>query len=322
MTKGVYVHRSPNENTRRKMSLALKGRKNSVEHNLHISMAKKGKSNLKLRGRHFSEETKRRMSSAQRLYFMKHPEARKRISLAHKGQTPWDKGLHGVVFLRHFKSGYPFLGRHHTRSTRILMSKNSAKAMLGNHHSEESKKKISVGMKKYFLNPKSKLNASLKHIGKKHSKESILKMKMHNWSKRGYKPSMLGRHLNEKTKRLMSLLGKRKSPESIRKSLERRIPTSLEAEGVRILNKHSQPYKFTGDGSFFIEKYNPDFINTNGQKIVLEFYARYFKRLHGSIDSWKQKRRRVYGKYGYKVLFFNEAQTNEKYIMKRLSSLS
>ena len=109
------------------------------------------------------------------------------------------------------------------------------------------------------------------------------------------------------------------SPESVKKALRRRIPTSLEDKFQGIINKHNLPYKYVGDGKFFIEKKNPDFINVNGEKIAIEVYARYYKlRNNKSIEQWKDDRQKVFNKYGWKIIFFNEIEVNEEYVLEKI----
>jgi hypothetical protein len=204
-----------------------------------------------------------------------------------------------------FQKGHePFLKKHSEKTKKLLseLRRGKKNPMYGKHPSLKTRLLMSQshsGKKNHFF-------------GKHHTPESRRKMRLNCTY------NMLGKHHTKETKRKIKESWKKHTPEIIRKSLRRRTPSSLEAEAIQIFKKYSLPYIFTGNGTFFIENYNPDFVNANGQKIILEVYARYFKGLHGSIDSWKQKRRRAYGEYGYKVLFFNEAQINEEFILKRL----
>ena len=43
-----------------------------------------------------------------------------------------------------------------------------------------------------------------------------------------------------------------------------------------ICKKHNLPFKYTGDGRFWIERINPDFIECNGKKIAVEVYGDYW----------------------------------------------
>lgn len=66
-------------------SLHNKGRKDSLETLQKRSNSMKGKG----KGRHISEETKRKQSDSIRRYYAEHPGIL-------KGHTPWNKGKHGV----------------------------------------------------------------------------------------------------------------------------------------------------------------------------------------------------------------------------------
>lgn len=113
--------------------------------------------------------------------------------------------------------------------------------------------------------------------------------------------------------------GKHLSKEHIKKVLTRRTPSSLEEKFQGIIDECNLSYKFVGDGSFFIEQFNPDFINTNNEKIAIEVYASFFKKQnYKSIDEWKEDRRKIFRKYGWKIIYFDETQVNEKYVLSHL----
>jgi len=109
------------------------------------------------------------------------------------------------------------------------------------------------------------------------------------------------------------------SDEHARKSLRRRIPTSLEQKFSDIAKNNNLPYKFVGDGSFILAGKNPDFININGEKIAIEVYAEFYKKLNGrNIETWRIDRKKLFNDFGWDLLFFSEKQVNEKYIMSIL----
>jgi len=111
----------------------------------------------------------------------------------------------------------------------------------------------------------------------------------------------------------------RSKEELIKACLRRRIPSSLEVKFQNIINKHNLPYKYVGDGKFFIESLNPDFINTNSEKVAIEVYARYYKRRNKiSIKEWKKERTQVFKSYGWQVIYFDETGVNEKNVLKVL----
>jgi len=139
-----------------------------------------------------------------------------------------------------------------------------------------------------------------------------------------------GKHHTEKTKEKMREALKGRSAwnkglkgnypsEYSKKSLRRRIPSSLEEKFQDIVDKYSLPYRYVGNGKFFIENLNPDFINTNSEKIAIEVYARYYKlRNSVSIKEWKEKRSKIFGEYGWKVIYFDETEVTESNVLKCL----
>lgn len=104
--------------------------------------------------------------------------------------------------------------------------------------------------------------------------------------------------------------------ETIKKILTRRIPSSLEEKFQKIVDKYDLPYKYVGNGDFFIGRYNPDFINTNSEKIAVEVYANYYKmRRERTIEEYKQNRIQKFKDYGWQILFFDETEVTEQNIL-------
>lgn len=98
---------------------------------------------------------------------------------------------------------------------------------------------------------------------------------------------------------------KDKAIKSIIKGLKLK-PNKPEKLLNKLLSKilHSE-YKFVGDGKVIIGGFNPDFININGQKKIIEHYGDYFHNLPKRKKSDK-KRLSTYKKYGYKTLIIWE----------------
>jgi group I intron endonuclease len=99
-----------------------------------------------------------------------------------------------------------WFGRHHSKET-IQKLKKAKKGhnhpMFGKHHSEESKRKISIAKLGKPLSEETKS----KMRGRKHSKETILKMKKRTCSeesKQYLRKINLGKHHSEETKRKIS----------------------------------------------------------------------------------------------------------------------
>lgn len=89
---------------------------------------------------------------------------------------------------------------------------------------------------------------------------------------------------------------------------------------LKILNKTlPKEYKFVGNGKFTLERFCPDFINTNGQKKIIELYGDYWHNKK-EVISRDKRRLKVYKKYGYKTLIVwdKELKNKEKLIEKIL----
>jgi len=124
--------------------------------------------------------------------------------------------------------------------------------------------------------------------------------------------------IGEKTPK--KLIGQRHSVERIKKSLRRRPMSTLEIKFLEIVNKNKLPYKFVGNGKFFIERKNPDFINCNGEKIAIEVFYRDHKEKFTKygFNYWKLNREKIFSNYGWRLLFFNEVQVNETFVLSIL----
>jgi len=75
---------------------------------------------------------------------------------------------------------------------------------------------------------------------------------------------------------------------------------------LRIIEENSLPYRYTGDGKFWIERFNPDFINCNGKKVLVEVFGDYWHKLS---DRQKHDARRseVFASYGWHEVIFWES---------------
>lgn len=229
-----------------------------------------------------------------------------------------------------------------------VMKKNNSRAQMGKHLSKETKNKISETLNGRNLSEehREKISETLKgHIGwwkeKKRSKEVKRKISgslkdkfFSNERKIKISRALKGRHLSEEhkgkiskanknpsreTRKKMSEATKNRPAEIIRKMFRRRIPTSLEKKFQSIVDKYNLPYKYVGNGSFLIERYSPDFINTNDKKIAIEVYARYYKlRNNKTIEKWKKEREKVFNVYGWEIIYFDETEVNEKNVLEKL----
>lgn len=75
-----------------------------------------------------------------------------------------------------------------------------------------------------------------------------------------------------------------------------------------ICKKYELPFKYTGDGAFWIKNINPDFVECNGKKITVEifgvaFHSPLFTFMRNvSYPQTFEGRRRILKKYGWKLI--------------------
>lgn len=98
------------------------------------------------------------------------------------------------------------------------------------------------------------------------------------------------------------------------------LPTSYERRIGKIIKKNNLPYEYTGNGSFLIGFLNPDFVNTNGEKICIEVYHDYWKiKSFGSEEKYQTWRNKWLSKYGWNAIYLNDNDikgTDEEIVKK------
>ena len=106
---------------------------------------------------------------------------------------------------------------------------------------------------------------------------------------------------------------KRKMAEATKRAAERGCytvhPNKPETVLINLLNiLLPNEYKYVGDFKFWIEFLNPDFININGQKKIIELFGDYWHR-----DTQKEDKKRIktYQKYGYNTLVIWERELKD-----------
>lgn len=162
---------------------------------------------------------------------------------------------------------------------------------------------------------------SKRNKGKHFSPRTEFKKRHVPWNKgkSGYNLKFTKNEIIKRSERLKLL---NINPEFKAKAIKGRLkrPTKLEKQFINLIQKYNLPYKYVGDGSFMIERKNPDFININGEKIAIEVYAEIFKKFSFvNIEKWKEDRQEIFSQYGWKLFFFNEKELkNEKEVIMKL----
>jgi len=90
-----------------------------------------------------------------------------------------------------------------------------------------------------------------------------------------------------------------------------RSPNKPEQKLIEIIDKYNLPYKFVGNGEFIIGGKNPDFLNINGEKKLIEIYGIYWHRNDNPED-----RINLFKQYGFNTIIFweNELDDVEKIV--------
>lgn len=198
-----------------------------------------------------------------------------------------------------FKVGHPV-----SRETRNKLSKaHTGKkypanlypnhGMRGKHLPEGAKKKLSILWTGRRLSEEVKKKLILLHTGKPLSKEHKKKLSdAWSWEK----------HFTEKTIQKLS----KATIRAFQRGCYDIRPTTPELKFTKFCEKHNLPYKYVGDGKFWIENMNPDFVEVNGRKIAIEILGDYW---HDEAEF--SKRQKKFAKYGWRVIGIWESELEE-----------
>ena len=89
-------------------------------------------------------------------------------------------------------------------------------------------------------------------------------------------------------------------------------PSKPETTVLNILNTLApRDWKFVGDGQVIIGGLNPDFININGRKLIIEVFGNYWHTQKLKPYKINEGRINVYATYGYRTLIVWEKETKD-----------
>lgn len=112
--------------------------------------------------------------------------------------------------------------------------------------------------------------------------------------------------------------GKRLPSDVVYKMLLRRTPNKEESFLITFFNYHNIPYAFVGDGKVIIEGRNPDFINSNGEKKIIEFFGEHW---HKEED--EEIKRKIYARYGFNLLvIWGKELRNEEKLLEKICNFN
>lgn len=105
-------------------------------------------------------------------------------------------------------------------------------------------------------------------------------------------------------------------------------PTKPEQKFIQLCQENNLPYRYTGNGSFWIGNINPDFIEIHGKTIAVEIFGDYWHspllnpRINYSATYYGRKE--TLSKHGWELIVFWESELNspnaEQIVLNRLKS--
>jgi len=215
----------------------------------------------------------------------------------------------------------------HSKFMKDYMKKNHP--MLGKHHSEISKLKMSKSKINLYKN--GYISSSIGRKLDKKTKERLSKSIKNLWKDENYKNKIVGKkRLNTsvtlkglwkdddfREKRIKAL---NKSYENGRRKIIFKYPTTPELKLLKIIQENNLPFNYVGDGKIWFRgenhSFNPDFLSKN-PKHIIEIFGDYWHNLPLSIKK-DEERIRTYHKYGYDTLIIRGRELNDvdKIILK------
>jgi hypothetical protein len=226
----------------------------------------------------------------------KDPEFRAKQKAARDARSPaeWEEIKHKISESNMGQS------RPHTTATKKKMSK----TRIGKKKSPEWRTKIAEAIRKKHLEEGYTERIAASNTGKQRTEETKKKLSA----------SLLGRKLTKEHKKNIGVGAKKnfQDPKYCRKLAKSCALKPNGAEwklGLMLEELFPNEYKFVGDSQFWLGGKNPDFMNVNGQKKLIELYGDYW---HAGDDP--QDRVDFFKQYGFDtlVVWENELQSKRK----------
>jgi len=105
--------------------------------------------------------------------------------------------------------------------------------------------------------------------------------------------------------------GKKPSKETMKKMLDIRKPTSPEKRVMEVIESWGFPYRYAGDGQVVIGGLNPDFIDTDGSKKLIEVFGDHWHTGDVPYHRTEEGRRERFSEYGFDLLVLWESEMKE-----------
>lgn len=239
------------------------------------------------------------------------------------------------------RRGNPFLGYNE------LMNKHASYGMLGKHHSEETKRKISqshMGERnpmygKVFTDEhrrklseakkgKPPNNAELffaipaKRKGRndwmsQETRRKISQTVTQLWQDPEYREALSDIHKISTKKMWQDPQFRETQVRAVLKGLNKK-PNKPEQHLITLIEANHLPFKYVGDGEFILGSRCPDFLNTNGKKQLIELFGTYW---HPIFDV--AERTEHFRNYGFSLLtIWEDELADEAKVLKKIKSFT
>lgn len=165
-------------------------------------------------------------------------------------------------------------------------------------NSTEYKKKTSRTTKKWWKNLSQSEKIKIRNIlSISHRKENLVSGAIKNYSE-AHKKHFKDPKARKRLKKQTSFLWTQESYQRTQALARHLKPNKPEKYLIELLNKNfPNEYKYVGDFQFWLGGKNPDFMNVNGQKKLIEFYGYYWHK-----DDNPKTRIKHFKKYGFDTL--------------------
>jgi len=267
-----------------------------------ISEEQRRKISKSLTGKKQSDETKKRRSESIRKRW-KDPLFRQK---QHNGLIKfWDNNFELKQKFREAKTGTKLSKEARRKISRKLKGNKNAlgnKNCLGRKLSEEHKQKISQRFKG-------------RELSEEHKKKQS-KAQKRLWKNREYHIQQ-SKKIAKTLKKIWAEYNEEDRQQQRAKMLKGLLkrPTNLERQFIKICQKNNLPFKYVGDGGYFIGTRNPDFIHNNGKKLCIEV-ANTLPLHHP--EGYAEERTQYFAKHGWGCLVFMSNKLDENHILSKL----
>lgn len=239
---------------------------------------------------------------ANRLAAMRTPEFRQKMSLLARERQSSPEYRKEQSERMKLALANPEVRKHISERTKMGWKAKKATGFIkrGSPKSEETREKIRQASLNQWSNPKTRkriLNATTSSEANEKRRQAILGRKCTPEHKEKVRQKALQQWRNPETRDRL-----------IKSLLNMRSPNNLEIKVLDMLNSNfDNEWKFVGNGELIIGGFNPDFINANGRKLIIEFFGRPWHKPHE-----EKLRQKIFAQYGYRTLIIWSEELRDK----------